>query len=104
MIRRPPRSTLFPYTTLFRSGKARDVEEVEPRSDHRVVAVVDLRHVHHALGRDLECALVHPIERRILLSRVPDRFGSGELRTVRQPAAVAHGRGTARGDGEPPGR
>src|SRR2546430_13252555 len=24
MIRRPPRSTLFPYTTLFRSGKIRD--------------------------------------------------------------------------------
>src|SRR5260370_25359245 len=23
MIRRPPRSTLFPYTTLFRSGKRR---------------------------------------------------------------------------------
>src|SRR3712207_9024477 len=23
MIRRPPRSTLFPYTTLFRSGNAR---------------------------------------------------------------------------------
>src|SRR5436309_10248869 len=23
MIRRPPRSTLFPYTTLFRSGPAR---------------------------------------------------------------------------------
>src|SRR3989337_4078534 len=27
MIRRPPRSTLFPYTTLFRSGAAR-VEEL----------------------------------------------------------------------------
>src|SRR3712207_8753496 len=25
MIRRPPRSTLFPYTTLFRSGKERAV-------------------------------------------------------------------------------
>src|SRR2546422_7466330 len=25
MIRRPPRSTLFPYTTLFRSGAARRV-------------------------------------------------------------------------------
>src|SRR2546430_12814016 len=25
MIRRPPRSTLFPYTTLFRSGSGRDV-------------------------------------------------------------------------------
>src|SRR2546422_11482102 len=24
MIRRPPRSTLFPYTTLFRSWRARD--------------------------------------------------------------------------------
>src|SRR5438105_10478391 len=26
MIRRPPRSTLFPYTTLFRSGWGRDRE------------------------------------------------------------------------------
>src|SRR5256885_7966745 len=25
MIRRPPRSTLFPYTTLFRSNSAREV-------------------------------------------------------------------------------
>src|SRR5258707_2346952 len=27
MIRRPPRSTLFPYTTLFRSEQLRAVEE-----------------------------------------------------------------------------
>src|SRR3712207_8945429 len=27
MIRRPPRSTLFPYTTLFRSGVGRDADE-----------------------------------------------------------------------------
>src|SRR5690554_7500746 len=27
MIRRPPRSTLFPYTTLFRSNKGKDDEE-----------------------------------------------------------------------------
>src|SRR2546426_6399816 len=35
MIRRPPRSTLFPYTTLFRSR--RDGEVTDPRiaSDHR---------------------------------------------------------------------
>src|SRR3712207_8682735 len=26
MIRRPPRSTLFPYTTLFRSGDSREVQ------------------------------------------------------------------------------
>src|SRR3712207_8306868 len=27
MIRRPPRSTLFPYTTLFRSGRRRERED-----------------------------------------------------------------------------
>src|SRR2546425_9577601 len=34
MIRRPPRSTLFPYTTLFRSwraGRAREVRSQTPR-------------------------------------------------------------------------
>src|SRR2546427_3433445 len=36
MIRRPPRSTLFPYTTLFRSVRVRDdvgvaLEQVEDR-------------------------------------------------------------------------
>src|SRR3712207_7596222 len=30
MIRRPPRSTLFPYTTLFRSADAADVWMFEP--------------------------------------------------------------------------
>src|SRR5687768_17744872 len=30
MIRRPPRSTLFPYTTLFRSGKDEHVEPAQP--------------------------------------------------------------------------
>src|SRR3712207_7014558 len=32
MIRRPPRSTLFPYTTLFRSGRCHDL--VILRSPH----------------------------------------------------------------------
>src|SRR5256885_12007220 len=38
MIRRPPRSTLFPYTTLFRSptGEVRRMTEVlDPQSDVR---------------------------------------------------------------------
>src|SRR3712207_7438374 len=30
MIRRPPRSTLFPYTTLFRSLRRRDLANVGP--------------------------------------------------------------------------
>src|SRR2546422_8558808 len=36
MIRRPPRSTLFPYTTLFRSQGEREPEARQPpeREDH----------------------------------------------------------------------
>src|SRR3712207_7198316 len=30
MIRRPPRSTLFPYTTLFRSGQAGSLDQAQP--------------------------------------------------------------------------
>src|SRR2546430_5445134 len=33
MIRRPPRSTLFPYTTLFRSQRDLERGRVEPVSD-----------------------------------------------------------------------
>src|SRR5258705_13453336 len=39
MIRRPPRSTLFPYTTLFRSRQP----------SLRTARHVKLQHVHHAL-------------------------------------------------------
>src|SRR2546422_3683953 len=37
MIRRPPRSTLFPYTTLFRSRAAQD--RFQPRADAGAVGV-----------------------------------------------------------------
>src|SRR2546426_7381370 len=43
MIRRPPRSTLFPYTTLFRSrpqgGRARTPARGARRQDDRVRAI-----------------------------------------------------------------
>src|SRR5260221_7915979 len=32
MIRRPPRSTLFPYTTLFRSGRRLAVRRIEQQA------------------------------------------------------------------------
>src|SRR3712207_7756746 len=36
MIRRPPRSTLFPYTTLFRSNlDPQNAAEIEPQVDGR---------------------------------------------------------------------
>src|SRR2546423_6482090 len=42
MIRRPPRSTLFPYTTLFRSGG--------DTTDHRLVVGAVDRDGHHLRG------------------------------------------------------
>src|SRR2546427_8377317 len=33
MIRRPPRSTLFPYTTLFRSTGEADLSSIKPAYD-----------------------------------------------------------------------
>src|SRR2546426_8409173 len=42
MIRRPPRSTLFPYTTLFRSRKRGDDQEIR---DERHPA--ERREAHH---------------------------------------------------------
>src|SRR2546430_16387001 len=43
MIRRPPRSTLFPYTTLFRSVPAREVRgsEIEAANTEPVLALGD---------------------------------------------------------------
>src|SRR5690554_7780094 len=39
MIRRPPRSTLFPYTTLFRSGGSNTYEFLNLSSSARVAAM-----------------------------------------------------------------
>src|SRR3712207_6901057 len=54
MIRRPPRSTLFPYTTLFRSDLEVQVEREPPRGTQtrpqrheRAVAVRRARPDHH---------------------------------------------------------
>src|SRR3712207_7351052 len=42
MIRRPPRSTLFPYTTLFRSGdEQRQFLGTVERNAHRLQRLVD---------------------------------------------------------------
>src|SRR3712207_7297730 len=51
MIRRPPRSTLFPYTTLFRSEVgAVEAAEIVRAVEHRLRG----RHRRHAAGRLVE--------------------------------------------------
>src|SRR5437588_6824870 len=49
MIRRPPRSTLFPYTTLFRSPAGRD--QLARDRDHECLA---------AVGVDVRCDRAKP--------------------------------------------
>src|SRR2546425_13101496 len=53
MIRRPPRSTLFPYTTLFKHPEAGGVEELH------------LLHVHD----QPEMALVHELDQQLTQPR-----------------------------------
>src|SRR3712207_6904858 len=74
MIRRPPRSTLFPYTTLFRSDlrAVREVAELRlphhqgvPRHDR--VAVLE---AHHALLRE---RAVEDLDERAPVARGQDR-------------------------------
>src|SRR3712207_992027 len=106
MIRRPPRSTLFPYTTLFRSLEHR-VEDVRVgllylvEEDHGVGSAPDLLGELAALvvadvaggradeARDgvalLELAHVHP-DHRVLLTEEVLGKGAGEL-------CLAHARG-----------
>src|SRR5256885_7204619 len=84
MIRRPPRSTLFPYTTLFRSSDARDRAGdaiTEPRAVGRDDR--DLRSEEHTSELQSPCNLVcrlllekkkkrsSPILLRNQLSRLP---------------------------------
>src|SRR2546425_9231477 len=98
MIRRPPRSTLFPYTTLFRSGiearhPALDVEELlraEVRAEARLAehdvaqAERELRRHHRvaAVGDVAERAAVD--ERRSALERLHQVRVDGVLQEERR--------------------
>src|SRR5687767_2660724 len=74
MIRRPPRSTLFPYTTLFRSpGKARILEVrdtgVTINNNPQAKLILEVR---NNLGQ------VYNTECRVLVSRLnPGMFSAG---------------------------
>src|SRR2546422_7631382 len=61
MIRRPPRSTLFPYTTLFRSRV--------PELAHQIDA---LRAMHHELERRFDDLRREREESRTLLEALSD--------------------------------
>src|SRR5256885_3820257 len=62
MIRRPPRSTLFPYTTLFRSvasGGIAEAAQIDGRVDaHRAVQRTHFRSEEHTSELQSPCNLV----------------------------------------------
>src|SRR2546430_11443672 len=66
MIRRPPRSTLFPYTTLFRSSRQRIEKQI-------VVLTVD--------DRDPDPVVVHPHDEPLAHERLPERTRRSEEHT-----------------------
>src|SRR4051794_41376912 len=55
MIRPPPTSPLFPYTTLFRSPRRQRAERLQPGIHHRIIAAP-------RLDRDAVVAGVEPAE------------------------------------------
>src|SRR5256886_519934 len=102
MIRRPPRSTLFPYTTLFRSPVAEggagvaQSHRLHAEGPHRELARLHLLHRElrrQCVQRDREHGRVHllaedRLERGRPLARAPDphRVAGGEKRfEVREP-------------------
>src|SRR5258705_10307642 len=81
MIRRPPRSTLFPYTTLFRSLDLRlGVAEGAglPRAPRRVVLRVEVEDDRFAL-QPLEAYLAALARRQREVDRKSTRLNSSHL-------------------------
>src|SRR2546429_6116490 len=67
MIRRPPRSTLFPYTTLFRSELAVSMfapgaETVKERTIHTAIGVAHYRRQGHRAVQDADRSEEHTSE------------------------------------------
>src|SRR3989454_12360361 len=65
MIRRPPRSTLFPYTTLFRSNRATKVLHRKPGAKDWEVVVLEW-------AMDRVAALIRKTRDETLIEKLPN--------------------------------
>src|ERR1035441_1190477 len=80
MIRRPPRSTLFPYTTLFRSGEF-------IREDALFEVAEDQRHQHagedaHFHRQQSEAGGEHPVEKQQARGEFHNRIAKANARVA----------------------
>src|SRR3712207_9274317 len=101
MIRRPPRSTLFPYTTLFRSVDVADLVDHVDRDADRAALVGDgprhgLADPPVGVGAELEAAAVVELLDRPGEAEAAflDQVGKGEP----PPEVAAGGPGRQAGD------
>src|SRR2546428_9859135 len=86
MIRRPPRSTLFPYTTLFRSRGERALAGARHDDDARLIA----------RGQVAEAArqlLAHPLVHRVVDLGPVERDRDDAVGRLVEDRLVRHGRG-----------
>src|SRR6266498_2618628 len=99
MIRRPPRSTLFPYTTLFRAPNDRTLAYAE-RSNGRLIPFVRLDLAEDPVGEATRCLdrgargiKLHPRAQGFLLNdeRLAPIFALASERRV--PILIHGGRG-----------
>src|SRR3712207_7730696 len=76
MIRRPPRSTLFPYTTLFRSADGHRRRTLGFTLDHGAHPTLHHRRLHRTGGSDLGQGNDQPRESLDLRDRKSTRLNS----------------------------
>src|SRR3712207_9101724 len=96
MIRRPPRSTLFPYTTLFRSFEA-EVHHVNPTCGDEVTLRVHLDGdtladvSYEGMGCSISQASVSAMYELVIGRSVPEALETGEhFMTLMQKIGRAH--------------
>src|SRR2546427_9994199 len=84
MIRRPPRSTLFPYTTLFRSHSTKGLEfsrvYIVGVEDYQIPGLREAKENRQAEIQEARRLLYVGMTRtreRLVLTRVERRFGVG---------------------------
>src|SRR2546425_4468476 len=75
MIRRPPRSTLFPYTTLFRSADARRLRPDRRRGEQR-------RHHAHGADRGGQSSSLRPGDRHESPRKLRSEEHTSELQSL----------------------
>src|SRR3712207_8182614 len=84
MIRRPPRSTLFPYTTLFRSLRP-DVRPVVP-----VAVLLELEELSHRARMRVDAHLAPRSAHRQERERIAERRGGGDRKSTRLNSSHAN--------------